>query len=80
MQLDKSKILLFGGLVLLVVVLMNGGLHLHGFGIHHGGSWTRWVLFGLLFWFLFSRGGCCGGCGYSDDSGEEEAEESSDDE
>jgi len=62
------------------MVLVNEGFGFHGFGVMHGGSWMRWILFGLLFWLLFSRCGCCGkrGCGGTDDvevDSEEDSEE-----
>ncbi|GMQ81915.1 MAG: hypothetical protein BMS9Abin05_1352 [Rhodothermia bacterium] len=60
MKLDKSRIILFGALVVLVIVLVDGSFDFHFFGLMHGTSWVRWVLFGLLFWLLFSRRGCCG--------------------
>ncbi len=81
MKLDKSRIVLFGALIVLVMVLMSGGFGFHGFGMMHGGSWVRWILFGLLFWFLFSRCGCgrkCG-CKSSEDIDDESSEDSSED-
>ncbi|NNE35175.1 MAG: hypothetical protein HKN13_08070 [Rhodothermales bacterium] len=57
---DKSRILLFGALILLVLVLMDGGTHIFGFGLFHHASWLRWLLMGLLVWLVLSRCGCCG--------------------
>jgi len=79
--LDKSRIILFGALIVLVMVLVNGGFGFHGISFMHGGSWVRWILFGLLFWLLFSRCGCCGkkGCRSTDDVEDESTDESTDD-
>lgn len=67
---DKSRILLFGALILLVLVLVNGGIHISGFSLFHGASWLRWVLLGLLIWLITSRCGCCR-CGVSNGDGED---------
>jgi len=70
---DKSRVLIFAAIVLLIIVLMNGGSHWFGFQVHHHGfSWLRWILFGLLIWLVLSRAGCCGG-GDEDDEGEDGA-------
>ena len=58
---DKSRVLVFGALVLLVLVLMNGGNHMHGIHLFQGFSWLSWALFGLFVWLLFTRSGCCSG-------------------
>ena len=72
---DKSRILLLGALVLLVMVLMDGGSHFHGFGLFHGLSWLRWVLLGVLIWLIVSRCGCCGSSASHDEAEEEIIEE-----
>ncbi len=56
---DKSRLLLFGALILLVLVLMDGGVFIHGFSLFHGVSWLRWVLLGRLIWLITSRCACC---------------------
>ena len=81
MKLDKSRILLFGALIVLVIVLMDGGFNFHFFGPLHGTSWVRWILIGLVFWLLFSRCGCCrkSGCNVAKDVEDDSSDEASED-
>jgi hypothetical protein len=74
---DKSRVVLLGALVILVLALMGGGPHLLGFHFFHGHSWLRWILFGLLMWLILSRSGCCGGTDHSEDEASPEQPEES---
>ena len=72
---DKSRVLLLGALVLLIITLSSAGIHWHGFRFFHGFSWLSWVLFGLLIWLITTRMGCCGERRTHDEEEEEAAGE-----
>ena len=61
---DKSKLLVLGAIVALVLSLSNGGLFFHGFGLMSFHGWPKIVLIALVVWMLC---GCRGsGCGSHD--------------
>lgn len=76
---DISRPLLLVALGVLFVVLTSVGPGFF-FGFHFGGT-LRWVLFGLLIYFIFARGGgCCGSgtrccCCWGDCTCDDEEEE-----
>jgi hypothetical protein len=74
---DKSKLLLLGALVVLVLALSNGALFAHGIGFHGFHGWPKIFLIGLVIWMLCGgRGSCCGGgSGSEDAAGSEDNEE-----
>ena len=76
---DKSKLLLLGALVVLVLTLADGSFFSHGFGLFHFHGWTRILLIAFAVWLLLGCRGCrCGSDTESDDSTEDSVDEESD--
>ena len=75
---DKSKILVLGAIVALVLSLSNGGLFSHGFGVVSFHGFPKILLIALVVWMLFGcRGSRCGSTDGSD--GADAAEDDSSD-